>query len=171
MLDRPPDTLVIQSHNTLALRDLGLITALSRRCEVWVSLTVETDLERLPGFPNHASPPFRRVATLRAFRQAGVPTQAAVSPLLPLANPENFARLLGGACDRVVLDHYLLGDGSKNGLRTKRTAFPAMLEAAGFGEWNGLAKFHEVRGVFERVMGAGRVHVSKAGFNAVGTRA
>ena len=128
-------------------------------------------MDPVPGFPRHASPPARRLDILRTFRARGIATQAAVSPLLPLANPENFARLLGEACDRVVLDHYLLGDGSKNGLRTKRTNFPAMLEAAGYGEWNALGKFHEVRAVFERVMGAGRVHVSKAGFNAVGTRA
>ena len=101
-------------------------------------------------------------------RRYGVPTQAAVSPLLPLADPERFARRLDEACDRVILDHYLLGDGSRNGLRTRRTNFPALLEAAGFAEWNCLAKFAEVRAVFERTLGPGRVLVSRAGFNAVG---
>jgi hypothetical protein len=87
---------------------------------------------------------------------------------LPLADPERFARHLHAACDRVVLDHYLLGDGSKNGLRTRRTPFPRMLEEAGFGEWNRLEKFREVKAVFDGVFGPARVLVSMAGFNAVG---
>jgi DNA repair photolyase len=166
MLDRPPDRLVLQSHGTLIGRDLDLIAELSRRCKLRVSLTVETDMDRLPGFPNHASPPARRMATLKSFRDRGVPTQAAVSPLLPLADPERFARDLSEVCDRVVLDHYLIGDGSQ-GLRTKHTAFPQMLADAGFGEWNSIDKLWEVKAVFERVLGPERVLVSCDGFNAI----
>lgn len=168
MLNRPPDLLVIQSHNTLVARDLDLVQELSRRCELWVSLTVETDRERIPGFPSHASSPHKRIAALRAFRERGVLTQAAVSPLLPLDDPEQFARDLNEACDRVIIDHYLIGDGSSNGLRTKRTIFPQLLEYAGFGEWNSLDKLWEVKSVFDRVLGPGRVLVSREGFNAVG---
>jgi hypothetical protein len=90
---------------------------------------------------------------------------------LPLAEPDKFAQDLGAACDRVVLDHYLLGDGSKHGLRTKRTGFPKMLEDAGFAEWNGLGKFWEVKGVFDRVLGPDRVLISADGFNSVGQAA
>jgi hypothetical protein len=43
-----------------------------------------------------------------------------------------------------------------------------MLEAAGFGEWNRLEKFWEVKATFERVLGPGRVLVSAEGFNEVG---
>lgn len=168
MLDRPPDLVVIQSHNTLVARDLDLIQELSQRCELWVSLTVETDRERIPGFPSHASSPHKRIAALRAFRERGVLTQAAVSPLLPLDDPEQFARDLNEACNRVIIDHYLVGDGSPRGLRTKRTKFPQLLEDAGFGEWNRLGKLWEVKNVFDRVLGLGRVLVSREGFNAVG---
>src|SRR5262249_30478924 len=126
MLTRPPDVLVVQTRNPLVLRDIDLIQELSRRCEVWLSMTVETDMERLPGLPQHATSPKKRVDTLREFKERGVRTQATVSPLLPVADPEQFARDLGDACDRVILDHYLLGDGSPNGLRTKRTAFPQL---------------------------------------------
>ena len=171
MQDRPPDVLVIQTRSPLVARDLDLIRALAARCELWLSMTVETDRDRIPGLPNHATPPRKRLATLRAFRDAGVPTQAAVSPLLPLSDPERFAHDVGEAAARVVLDHYLLGDGSPGGLRTRRTGFPAMLEEAGFGEWNCLEKFREVKAVFDRVLGAGRVLVSADGFNDVGGRA
>ena len=136
MRDRPPDVLVIQSHHTLVERDIDLIAELTERCELWVSLTVETDMDPVPGFPPHASPPARRLETLERFRVRGILTQATLSPLLPLANPEAFAHGLDVACDRVIIDHYLIGDGSPNGWRTKRTNFAERLEEAGFGAWN-----------------------------------
>jgi len=170
MVDRPPDVLVIQSHHTLVGRDIDLIADLSARGEVWVSLTVETDMDRVPGLPPHASPPARRLSTLAAFRARGIPTQATISPLLPLADPLAFARRLDAACDRVILDHYLIGDGSPGGWRTRKTGFPERLAAAGFGEWNDLARLLEVRHLLASVLGAGRVLVGCEGFNAVGRR-
>jgi DNA repair photolyase len=167
--DRTPDMLVIQTRSTLIGRDLDLIRQIGARCELWVSLTVETDRDHLPGFPPHASPPGRRLEALRVFRERGVRTQATVSPLLPLADPRGFARRLDAACDRVIVDHYLVGDGSPGGLRTRRTAFVRLLEAAGFAEWTRLDKLEEVRDLMAQVLGADRVLVSRAGFNAVGT--
>jgi hypothetical protein len=90
-----------------------------------------------------------------------------VSPVLPLADPIGFARRLVGARDRVILDHYLIGDGSKNGLRTKRTGFGELLVAAGYGEWTHLEKLWEIRDVMVGVLGLERVLVSCEGFNAV----
>ena len=127
-------------------------------------------MDRVPGLPPHASPPARRLATLAAFRARGIPTQATISPLLPLADPPAFARRLDAACDRVILDHYLIGDGSPGGWRTRKTGFPERLAAAGFGEWNDLAKLHEVRDLLASVLGADRVLVGCEGFNAVGGR-
>jgi len=170
MVDRPPDVLVIQSHHTLIERDIDLIAELSARCELWASLTVETDMDAIPGFPPHASPPARRLAALARFRARGVLTQATVSPLLPLADPEAFARRLDAACDRAIVDHYLIGDGSTGGWRTRRTRLADRLERAGFGDWNELAKLWEVRDLFAQVLGARRVLVGREGFNAVGGR-
>jgi DNA repair photolyase len=166
---RPPDVLVIQTHTTLVSRDLDLIRPLAKRCELWLSITCETDMDPVPGFPPHASRPAKRLETLKHFRDEGIATQATVSPLMPLADPERFAHALDAACDRVVLDHYLLGDGS-HGARTKRTNFLALLEQAGFGEWTGMEKFWEVRDLFSRVLGDARVLVSVEGFNAVGSQ-
>jgi DNA repair photolyase len=170
MRERPPDVLVIQSHHTLVERDIDLIAELATRCELWVSLTVETDMDPVPGFPPHASPPTRRLETLHRFRGRGILTQATLSPLLPLANPETFAHQLDAACDRVVVDHYLIGDGSPNGWRTRRTTFARRLDLAGFGAWNGLAKLWEVRDLLAGVLGEQRVLVGCDGFNAVGRR-
>jgi hypothetical protein len=170
MRDRPPDVLVIQTHHTLITRDLDLIEDVSHLCELWVSITVETDMDPVPGFPRHASPPARRLEVLRTFRDRGVPTQAAVSPLLPLADAEAFARRLGQACDRVIVDHYLIGDGSPGGLRTRRTDFVKRLEQAGFAAWASLDRLWEFRDLLERILGRSRVLVSCEGFNAVGDR-
>jgi DNA repair photolyase len=168
MQARPPDVLVIQTHTTLINRDFNLIQPLSKRCELWVSITCETDMDPVPGFPPHASRPSKRLETLKRFRDAGVPTQATISPLMPLSDPEKFARDLDAACDRVVVDHYLLGDGS-HGARTRRTNFLELLEQAGFGEWSRIEKMWEVRDLLAGVLGPERVLVSAEGFNAVGS--
>lgn len=168
MLDRPPDVLVLQTHTTLVARDIDLIEAISARCRTWVSITVETDMDDPPaGFPRHASHPSQRLETLALFRSRGVPAQATVSPLMPLSDPAEFARRLDVACDRVILDHYLIGDGSKNGLRTRRTRFADMLDAAGYGDWNRIEKLWEVRDVVKQSMGDDRVLLSCEGFNTV----
>jgi DNA repair photolyase len=168
MLGRPPDTLVIQTHHTLIARDLELIVELSRLTRLWVAITVETDMDPVPGFPRHASSPARRMEVLRRFRERGVLTQATISPLLPLADPEGFARNLERICDRAIVDHYLIGDGSPGGLRTRRTDFVARLEQAGFGAWTSLDRLWEFRDVLQRVLGPSRVMVSREGFNAAG---
>jgi DNA repair photolyase len=171
MRERPPDVLVIQSHHTLIERDMDLIAYLAARCELWISLTVETDMDPVPGFPPHASAPARRLDTLDRFRRRGILTQATLSPLMPLADVAAFARRLDLACDRVILDHYLIGDGSPNGWRTRRTTFAKRLEDAGFGAWNSLDKLWEVRDLLAEVLGVRRVLVGCDGFNAVGPRA
>ncbi|HKI19444.1 MAG TPA: radical SAM protein [Isosphaeraceae bacterium] len=168
MVERPPDVLVVQTHTTLIERDLDVIQSVAQRCQVWVSITVETDRDELPaGFARPASLPSQRLETLKRFRGRGISTQATVSPLMPLANPEAFAVRLDQVCDRVILDHFLIGDGSKNGLRTKRTGFIDLLDAAGFGEWARLEKLWEIRNVMTAILGEARVLVSCEGFNAV----
>jgi DNA repair photolyase len=170
MQQRPPDVLVVQSHHTLVERDIDLIADLASRFELWISLTVETDMDRLPGFPPQVSSPAHRLETLKRFRACGILTQATVSPLLPLAEPEAFAHRLDTACDRVIIDHYLIGDGSPNGWRTKRTTFAERLEEAGFGAWNSLTKLWEIRDLLAGVLGEERVLVGCDGFNSVGLK-
>ena len=67
-----------------------------------------------------------------------------------------------------MIDHYRIGDGSSGGWRTRKTGFPERLAAAGFGEWNDLAKLGEIRALLASVLGADRVLVGCEGFNAVG---
>jgi len=81
MTRRPPDVLVIQTHSTLIRRDFALIKNLTEKCKVWVSITIETDMEAIPEFPPHAFSPNQRAETLQTFRKGKIPTQATVSPL------------------------------------------------------------------------------------------
>jgi hypothetical protein len=86
---------------------------------------------------------------------------------LPLADPEGFARRLDQNCDRVIVDHYLIGDGSRGGYRTKRTGFIRRLEAAGLGQWASIDRLWEFRDLAAGILGSPRVLVSCQGFNDV----
>ena len=170
MIERPPDAIVIQTHHDRIERDVDLIAELSTKSLVWASITIETDHERLPGFPPHACSPSRRLEALARLRKRGIPTQAAVSPLLPLADTEDFARRLDSACDRVILDHYLIGDGSPGGARTRRTSLAARLTDAGFARWTSLDALWETRGILAKILGENRVLVGREGFCSLSPR-
>ena len=71
MQTRPPDVLVVQTRSPLVGRDLGLIRSLAGRAEVWLSMTVETDMERVPGLPPHATPIAKREARAGQRAQGG----------------------------------------------------------------------------------------------------
>jgi DNA repair photolyase len=74
----------ILTKSTLVLRDLPLIHEAVGRCDVHVSFSIGTLDERVwretePGTP----PPRQRVAALRRFAEAGVPTGVLVAPVIP----------------------------------------------------------------------------------------
>jgi DNA repair photolyase len=164
---RPPDLLVIQTHTPLVADDLPVLLALHQRCRLQINITVETDKTDMPeGFPRHAYSPDSRIQALRALREAGLHTIGTVSPLLPLDDPWLFARDLEKACDRVILDHYLLGDGSPDGQRTEWTDLPRLLATSGYAEWTGLEKFEEIVEIFRQIFTDKRLGISRAGFNA-----
>jgi DNA repair photolyase len=162
MVVAPPDRLVLQTHTPHAVRDADLLAQLE--CSVQVS--VETDREEIPGLPPHAFPPADRLAALRTLKDAGLDAVGVVAPLLPLDDAEAFAQALDESCTRVIVDHYLVGDGSKGGARTKRRGLPAMLENQGLADWTRIEVLHATAAVFQRVLGPGRVGVSRDGFNA-----
>ena len=183
MLGRPPDLLALQTHTPNPLWDADLLVRLSRLTPLSVQISVETDREVMgPPFRPHAYTVARRLEALRELTRMGLETVGVVSPLWPLDDVEGFARRLSDACAFVVLDHYLLGDGSPGGARTRKrlvmidraqgadATFPELLERAGFGEWTRLETFHGVVEVFRRVLGPERVGVSKEGFHAAAHR-
>jgi len=129
MLDEPPDELILQTHSHCVEEERELLVELSRRARLRVHLSIETDRERLPGLPGHASPVARRFAAARAVRASGVFTVITVAPLLPIADPEGFFALCAESADAVVLDHFVGGDGTPDGRRTRATPLPAAIAA------------------------------------------
>ncbi len=127
MLDEPPDTLILQTHSHRVTAYLDLYRCLRECCQLRVHVSIETDQPRLPGLPPHASPVERRFEAASELRAAGIATVITVSPLLPMADPESFFRRAAGAADAVVIDHFIEGDGTADGSRTRRTALPAAM--------------------------------------------
>jgi DNA repair photolyase len=162
MVQDPPDELVLQTHAPGTLRDLDLLAELP--CTVQIS--VETDYERLPGLPPHAHPPAQRLEALETIKGHGLKAVGVVAPLLPLRDAGAFARDLDRCCTSVIVDHYLVGDGSKDGARTKRRGLPDILVREGFERWTRLEALHETVETFRAVLGPDRVGVSAEGFNA-----
>lgn len=110
------DLLVIQTRSPLAARDFDLLAQIPY---VMLSMTVETDdqrlLKRLRGGPSLQG----RLTALREAAQRGIRTQAAVAPCLP--HSAGFAESLKATgVSRVIVDTVVDGDGS-HGRRTRTT--------------------------------------------------
>lgn len=129
MIDLPPDALVVQTHSPTVADHLDLLMALDRRTRLRLHLSIETDRHRLPGLPPPASTPDRRFETAARLKGNGIETVITVSPLLPIADPERFFRRVASSADAVVLDHFIGGDGSTDGRRTRQTALVEAMAA------------------------------------------
>ncbi|MBX3441516.1 MAG: hypothetical protein KF774_03855 [Planctomyces sp.] len=129
MRDQPPDRLIVQTHSPLVTASANALVELARLCEVRVHVSIESDLDRLPGLPPPASSVERRIEACGRLRDRGLFTVATVAPLLPIADPERFFGRLAPSADAVVLDHFIGGDGSHTGGRTLRTPLPAAMAA------------------------------------------
>ncbi|QDV37254.1 radical SAM family protein [Tautonia plasticadhaerens] len=162
MRAEPPDLLIVQTHSHRVSEFGPLLIELSGRCALRVHLSIETDRDRLPGLPGHASPVDRRFEASRSLRDLGVFVVITVAPLLPIADPDRFFARVAGAADAVVLDHYIGGDGSATGSRTLRTGLPGAMAAVEPGSV-GLGYRDRMAEVAERHL-PGRVGVGRDGF-------
>jgi DNA repair photolyase len=129
MTELPPDELVVQTHSHRVTRYLDLYPALAARCRLRFHVSIESDRERLPGLPPPASSVERRFQAVEALRAAGLRAVVTVSPLFPISDPDAFFARIARVADAVVIDHYIGGDGSPAGSRTRRTGLPAAMEA------------------------------------------
>lgn len=127
MARQPPDELIVQTHSPLVTREVERLSRLAERCRVRVHVSIETDRESLPGLPPPAAPVEKRLSACGALREAGLFTVVTVAPLLPIADPERFFARIGAVADAVVLDHFIGGDGSADGSRTRQTGLPAAM--------------------------------------------
>lgn len=158
----PPDGLVVQTHTASVLDHAEALVALAQRCEVRVQLSVETDRDALPGLPPPASSVEARLAAAGALRDAGLFTVVCVSPLLPLADPTAFFDRIAASADACVIDHFVGGDGTPDGARTRRTALPDAMERVQAGSSALAYRDRAVALARERM--PGRVGVGPEGF-------
>ncbi len=126
--ESPPDELVLQTHSASVADHLELLKELSRKSDLRVHLSIETDRARLPGLPPPASSVEARFQAAQRLKEAGIRTVITVSPLLPIESPLEFFQRIDRAAHAVVLDHFVGGDGSKSGSRTRRTGLPQVME-------------------------------------------
>lgn len=162
MLELPPDRLILQTHSHRIVEYLPMIRDLASRCSLRAHISIETDRDSLPGLPPHATPIERRFQAAEALTQAGIFTVITVAPLLPIENPERFFERIRSVADAIVLDHFIGGDGSSNGDRTRRTPLPTVMAATLAGSER-LEYRDQMARVARRIM-PGRVGVGSAGF-------
>jgi len=160
MADEQPEFLLVQTRSPLVRRDMDLLLRLGDK--VRVSVTIETDLEPIrKAFTPYAPPIAARLQTLRLLREAGVPTQAAIAPVLP--SSERFAASLREVVDRVVVDDYYMGDGS-GGRRTQRLDVRAKYRELGLEQWYLPSAYLLVYEQLQRHFPDNQLFVSQTGF-------
>ena len=124
MCEQPPDGLIIQTHTHRVTRYLDVYARLGAATRLRFHVSIESDRDRLPSLPAPASSVARRFEAAAALRAAGHRVVITVSPLLPIADPHGFFTRIADSADAVVLDHFIGGDGSTGGSRTRATALP-----------------------------------------------
>lgn len=157
---QPPDFLLVQTRSPLVTRDIDLLVQLGQR--VRVSMTIESDLEEMRTAFTPLAPPIKgRLHALRRLAEAGVPTQAAIAPVLP-SSPA-FPSLLAEVVDRVCIDDYFMGDGN-GGRRTQKLGIQSIYERLGMAEWYDRQAYLRVYEGLKVHFPDGRLFISRDGF-------
>ncbi|CAM3083622.1 SPL family radical SAM protein [Paenibacillus taichungensis] len=160
MAEDPPDFILVQTRSPLVTRDIDLLQKLGDR--VRVSMTVETDLDDIRKQFSPSAPPIAgRLRALEQLRDAGIPTQAAIAPVLP--SSENFAAILRPLVDRICVDDYFMGDGSE-GKRTRRLGMKPLYEQVGKEDWYSPEAYKMVVERMKAHFEEHEIWISQAGF-------
>lgn len=159
MMAAPPDRLHIQTRSPLVTRDLDLLVRLREKCGIVVSMTIETDREDMKRMFAPSAPGIGlRLKALKQVHDAGIPTQAAVSPVLPFT-PE-FPERLSGIADRIWIDTMGIGDGER-GKRSERLGMPRLFAEHQLSDWYAKDLHLRVRKYFARFFPEDRIRVSR----------
>lgn len=160
MIGEPPDTLIVQTHSAKVADHSDLLREL-REC-VRVHITIESDRDRLPGLAAPASSVESRFDAARRLRAAGLDVVITVSPLLPIEHPRAFFARCKECADAVIVDHFIGGDGTETGSRTRRTRLPGVMERVQAGATE--LAYRDRMIVVAREIMPGRVGVGARGF-------
>ncbi|MFD0050910.1 radical SAM protein [Actinomycetes bacterium NPDC127524] len=160
MLEDRPDFLHVQTRSPLVKRDIDLFKEFGDK--IRVSMTIETDKEDIRKAFSPSAPPIQaRMEALKAIREAGITAQAAVSPLLPCSR--EFPKKLKNIADRVVIDDYWMGDGSR-GKRTENLGVYEIYKKTGMEKWYNPTAYKVVLRMLQQEFGDDGIYVSKPGF-------
>ena len=133
MVQNPPDFLQIQTRGPLITRDIDLLINLKEKCDVVVSMTIETDRDEIRRTFAPLAPGIKlRLKALKEVHDAGISTQASISPVLPFT-PE-FPKVLEGIVDHIWIDTLSIGDGAM-GKRSERLGMPKIFEEHELSKW------------------------------------
>jgi DNA repair photolyase len=133
MIDNPPDFLQIQTRGPLITRDIDLLIQLKEKCNVLVSMTIETDREDIKQIFAPYAPGIKlRLNALKEVHDLGILTQASISPVLPFTR--DFPKILDGIVDHIWIDTLSIGDGSM-GKRSERLGMPRLFDEHGQTRW------------------------------------
>ena len=159
MIENPPDFLQIQTRGPLITRDIDLLVKLKGKCKVLVSMTIETDREDIKQIFAPYAPGIKlRLKSLKEVHDAGIITQASISPVLPFT-PE-FPKILDGIVEHIWIDTLSIGDGAM-GKRSQRLGMPKLYDEHGLSQWY-LPDLHvRVEKYFKKHFPKERVRVSK----------
>lgn len=160
MAETPPDFLLLQTRSPLVTRDIDLLRRMGD--SVRVSMTVETDLEEVRRVFTPAAPPIAaRLRALAELKEAGVPRQVAIAPVLP--SSERLPALLRPLTERVVVDDYVMGDGS-GGRRTARLGLEPLYAQLGLAEWQAPTAWRIVHERLRQCFADSELRISREGF-------
>jgi DNA repair photolyase len=165
LIDYPPRLLTVQTRSPLVVRDRDLFQQMQPgRIAVCMSITTDDETVRRI-FEPACAPIEARLKAIRSVREAGIPTQASIAPLLP-CNPEKLAELLDGAVNWVVVSTFR--DDGGNGSKTRGWA-AELYRQHGYGNYlhEGDAHAEATIQTLQRVLGPKRVRVGKDGFDQV----
>jgi DNA repair photolyase len=164
MIDYPPRLLTVQTRSPLVVRDIDLFAQLPGRIAVCMSITTDDEQMRRI-FEPACAPIIQRLEAIRRVREADIPTQASIAPLLP-CNAERLAELLDPAVDWVVVSTFR-DDGGSGG--KTRTWAAELYRQHGYGSYlhDGDAQAEETITTLRQILGPERVRVGKDGFDQV----
>ena len=161
MIENPPDFLQIQTRGPLITRDIDLLVKLKEKCDVLVSMTIETDREDIKQIFAPYAPGIKlRIKALKEVHDAGIFTQASISPVLPFT--PDFPKALDGIVDHIWIDTLSIGDGAM-GKRSERLGMPNLFEEHELTQWYEKNLHVKVEKYFNKYFSSQMIRVSKFG--------
>ncbi|UGB28938.1 SPL family radical SAM protein [Metabacillus sp. B2-18] len=159
MAETPPDFLFVQTRSPLVTRDIDLFHKLKEKLRI--SITVETDDDDVrKRFTPQAPPIQARLKAISQLKEANLPIQVAVAPVLPFSN--EFPKILSNLVSRIVVDDYS-GDGSQ-GKRSERLNVRELYKTEELDTWYGKNTYQVAVEKLKQSLSSDQILISQEGF-------